>query len=51
MTRYKFMYKSGKKLNNNFLYWLIGWYVYLRHPIKKPIDIAKMAEILTNEEK
>jgi len=32
-------------------YWIVGWIMYLRHPIKKPIDHAKAAIMLSQEKK
>jgi len=37
------------RINNRFLYWCMGWYIVLRHPIKRPIDLAKTAELLTED--
>ena len=34
------------KVDNSFLYWCVGWYLMLRHPISRPIDLAKTLELI-----
>jgi hypothetical protein len=38
------------RLNNRFAYWLAGWIGILLHPIRVPIEIAKITERIAEGE-
>lgn len=39
----------SKTLKTKLTYWLAGWIIMLRHPIKRPIDLARACEMLAGD--
>lgn len=41
------MVSSTRKIK--LIYWLAGWIIIIRHPIKRPIDLARACEMLAGD--
>lgn len=42
---------SGKMVaqKSKFVYWLAGWIMIIRHPIRSPRDFARAADLLAGD--